>query len=47
MKKQKFLLILALIFIALTGLALGLISAKIEQAAKNGRAFSFEDRFML
>jgi hypothetical protein len=47
MQRRNILLILALIFIALTGLMLGLLSAKIEQAAENGRALSFEGNYLL
>jgi lipopolysaccharide export system protein LptC len=46
MQRRNILLILALIFIALTGLMLGLLSAKIEQAAENGRALSFEGNYL-
>jgi hypothetical protein len=47
MQRRNFLLILALFFIALTGLMLGLLSAKIEQAAESGRALSLEDNYAL
>ncbi|OQB21932.1 MAG: hypothetical protein BWY11_02144 [Firmicutes bacterium ADurb.Bin182] len=41
MRRKIILLTLVLVFVALAGLALGFLSAKIEQAAERGRAFSF------